>query len=270
MLNAKVHSSPKDVNSHHRYNMRPRMTDYFCNICETGSLSIVSNFEDLPRVTSDCKPWPAGGKLFVCENCGAVQKKADKVWLDEIRHIYDAYDIYQLSDGSEQIIFDLQGGAVPRSQALVDHFIRSTDIPTQGRLIDIGCGNGAAIHNFSKALPNWSFCGSELSDSALERLEKIPGFDSLYTVLPDKIPDQFDVVSMIHSLEHMPDPRQCMTNVAALLKETGTLLIEVPDIETSLFDILIADHYSNGVKTGGAILFKLTRSCGANLSHAGI
>lgn len=221
------------------------MTDNFCNICEERSLSRLLGFEELPRVTSDCKPWPAGGTLFACETCGAIQKRADQFWLDEVQRIYDAYDIYQLSSGSEQIIFNREGCATPRSQTLTDHFISSVELPSQGKLFDIGCGNGAALLNFSRRLPNWSFCGSELSDGALETLENIPGFDTLYTASLDVIPARFDVVSMIHSLEHMPAPYECLTNAVELLKDTGTLLIEVPNIESSLFDILIADHLSH-------------------------
>ena len=32
------------------------------------------------RITSDCRPWPAGGRLCACQGCGSVQKLVDDAW----------------------------------------------------------------------------------------------------------------------------------------------------------------------------------------------
>lgn len=74
---------------------------HVCQVCG-GQLQKVDAYSHLPRVTSDCKPWPSGGTLALCVECGAIQKIPDAVWLDEISRIYKDYQIYQLSGGSEQ------------------------------------------------------------------------------------------------------------------------------------------------------------------------
>ncbi|MFZ5790015.1 MAG: class I SAM-dependent methyltransferase [Pseudomonadota bacterium] len=217
---------------------------FLCQICGGHGLEPQGEFASLPRVTSDCKPWPAGGRLAACHDCGAIQKIPDDAWRDEIRRIYGAYAIYQLSEGAEQVVFTAADGiASPRSRVLVDFIARTIELPAMGRLIDIGCGNGAALASFSKLLPRWELYGNELSDKALPELRKIPNFVALYgTADLEQVPGRYDLVSMIHSLEHMPAPLSTLKAAARLLEDRGALFIEVPDIESSPFDLLVADH----------------------------
>lgn len=222
----------------------PVATGSACQICGSQGLELQSGFTALPRVTSDCKPWPAGGRLAVCRDCGAIQKIPDPHWQDEIRRIYGGYEIYHLSDGAEQVIFTTASGeASPRSHVLVDFVTKTIRPPVKGKLIDIGCGNGAALAGFSKILPQWELYGNELSDRGLADLRKIPNFAALYTANDvTAIPGRYDLVTMIHSLEHMPAPLSTLTAATRLLKDRGNVFIEVPDIETSPFDLLVADH----------------------------
>ncbi len=210
-----------------------------CGVCGADALLDLPAYSKLPRVTSDCKPWPAGGALAVCTRCGTIQKKPDAAWLDEIDRIYGAYEIYHLSDGGEQVIFSASGSSRSRSKALVDFVVARLGKSGPGSLIDIGCGNGSALANFSAALPGWTLDGTELSDRDLPVLRNIPGFRSLHTA---PVQGEYDVVAMIHSLEHMVSPLDSVSDAAALVEPDGLLFVEVPDAETSPFDILVADH----------------------------
>ena len=216
--------------------------EFMCKICANGRLEPIGSYAELPRVTSDCKPWPAGGVVSCCDACGAVQKLADEKWFEEIDRIYKAYQIYELSAGSEQVIFSEAGVAQPRSGALVDFIVRNAGAPSAGKLIDIGCGNGSALKNLSRAMPRWSLYGTELSDSAKTALQQLPNFVELYTMPAREIPERFDVLTMIHALEHMPDPLASLHDAAYLLNDDGRLLVQIPNILTSPFDLLIADH----------------------------
>jgi SAM-dependent methyltransferase len=215
---------------------------FACQVCSADRLEQVEIYADLPRVTSDCKPWPAGGKLAVCHACGAAQKIPDAVWFNEIDRIYGGYQIYKLSDGSEQVIFTGDGRVAPRSRFLIDFIQRTEPLPSKGRLIDIGCGNGGALRTFSEALPEWKLYGSELTDAPLADLKHLPNFVQLYIGKGPEIREQFDLVTMIHSLEHMPEPSKTLKKAAYLLTPSGKLFIEIPDVETSPFDLIVADH----------------------------
>jgi 2-polyprenyl-3-methyl-5-hydroxy-6-metoxy-1,4-benzoquinol methylase len=211
-------------------------------VCAKSALDFIPEYAKLPRATSDSRPWRAGGQLAVCTHCGAIQKIPDAKWIDEIGRIYNGYDIYHQSAGSEQLIFAGGGEAEPRSKRLVDYLVREAAVPSAGKLLDIGCGNGAALSNFSKALPGWALHGAELNDSTIASLRTIPGFVALHTGRLDDIDERFSLISLIHTLEHVLAPAERLKEAASLLETNGTLFVEVPNVETSPFDLLVADH----------------------------
>src|SRR5262249_5789081 len=147
-----------------------------------------------------------------------------------IGRIYKAYQIYELSAGSEQVIFTEAGVAKPRSSALVDFIVQNAGADSAGKLIDIGCGNGSALKNLSAAMPRWSLYGSELSDTASAALRKLPNFVELYTMPTREIPERFDILTMIHALEHMPDPLTSLHDATYLLNDGGSLFVEIPNV----------------------------------------
>ena len=218
------------------------MAEFQCRVCDADGLETLDAFAQIARVTSDCKPWPAGGKMAVCHRCGAIQKLPDAAWFADIESIYKGYQIYELSGGAEQVIFSGDGQGAPRSHRLVDFIKQTAALPPRGKLIDIGCGNGGALRTFSGALPDWKLFGSELTDAAAPSLRMLPNFVDLFTVEPADIKDRFDLVSMIHSLEHMPEPSKTLRDAAGLMTASGVLFVEVPDAETSPFDLIVADH----------------------------
>jgi len=213
-----------------------------CLVCDSDALITIDGYERLPRVTSDCRPWPAGGSLAVCEACGTIQKPPTKELQDEARAIYKSYALYQLSGGVEQSIFNLDGDAAPRSEWLADVVLKHCDLPRSGRLLDIGCGTGAALRSFGSRLPEWSLFGSELDPRALSELRGLSNFQRLFCDGLDNIQDRFDLVTMIHSLEHMTAPRTTLDEARNLLVAGGSLMVQVPNAAESLFDTLIADH----------------------------
>jgi SAM-dependent methyltransferase len=216
--------------------------NFKCQICSADALETFDAFRTLPRVTSDSKPWPAGGDLSVCHSCGAIQKLATKKWWAEAADIYRNYEMYHLSQGAEQLVFGDVGAIKPRSERLVEFAVAKSSLPDSGQLIDIGCGNGEALKNFSRVLPDWRLSGAELNDKVLKDLRRLPNFAELYTIPLEQIEERFNFVAMIHSLEHMPAPLKTLAHAIGLTVPGGTLFIEVPDVETSPFDLLVADH----------------------------
>src|SRR5580692_11501909 len=98
--------------------MAPR---YPCAICDSHALEDIPGYTALPRATSDSKPWPRGGTLAVCMQCGAIQHNPNLKWLNEIDQIYANYDIYHQSAGSEHLVFSGDGIAKSRSNRLVEY-----------------------------------------------------------------------------------------------------------------------------------------------------
>ena len=117
------------------------------------------------------------------------------------------------------------------------------DLPTAGRMLDVGYGQRSAmLRAFSQAMPGWSLVGTELGDKYRVVIETIPGVQQLYTCPPCEVPGQFDVVTMIHVLEHIPQPESCLQQLLAKLTPGGLLIVELPHHVANAFELLIADH----------------------------
>ena len=219
-----------------------------CHSCGASDLETAPAYARFRRVTSDCKPWPAGGSLARCRVCGLVQTLVGSGWRAEAEEIYRRYTIYHQSGGSEQSVFDgCTGAGSPRSERII-HALRqsvSVSLPGQGRLLDVGCGNGAFLAAWSRLSPGWSLCGSEVDDKHRRRIEAIPGVERLYTCPLEEVPGEFDLISMVHVLEHIPAPARFLERVGGKLRPGGLLLVEVPDCEQNAFMLLVADHCSH-------------------------
>jgi trans-aconitate methyltransferase len=230
---------------------------FSCKICGSNELEEFHEFGGLCRVTSDCKPFAAGGRLAMCGACGAVQKPADTNWLAEIEEIYGSYAAYYQSSGVEQAVFDpAKGEPNTRSAAILQKLANVHSLCDQGNLLDVGCGNGVMLTAFSKRFPKWALHGQDLSEIALNHLSKIPGFRKLFTVPPEEIDAQFDMVTMIHSLEHFPDPIAGLKGIKPLVGKGGCLLVQVPNAEVNPFDYLVADHASHFTRADFVRLLK--------------
>jgi SAM-dependent methyltransferase len=214
-----------------------------CRICSSNDLSRVVGGETLPRVTSDARPRPAGATLVVCANCGATQKLPTDAFKREITEIYDTYQIYYQADGAEQPIFDIATGqGAPRSERLMAALTKMISVPQTGRMLDFGCGTGVALRSFVKLRPEWELNGADLGTASLPLLTQIKGFNRLYTCGAKDIPERFDIITMIHSLEHVLEPVETLNDLGGRLSPTGHLFVQVPDCRRNPYDLVISDH----------------------------
>jgi len=98
----------------------------------------------------------------------------------------------------------------------------------RGRLLDFGCGSGKFLRRM-QAL-GWDVTGMDFSDAAV-RAVRTSGVPALAGSLPhpDLPPRSFDVITMRHALEHVPDPRSVLRGAWDLLDSGGLLLVQVPN-----------------------------------------
>jgi 2-polyprenyl-3-methyl-5-hydroxy-6-metoxy-1,4-benzoquinol methylase len=217
-----------------------------CHVCGSTAIRTLSEYARFHRVTSDCKPWKPGGKLGVCSDCGVAQAVLDPKWHDEAKQIYEAYTIYHQSKGVEQSVFDQASGqATSRSTRLLRRLLQEIELPVNGRLMDIGCGNGALLRAFSGSVAGWTLAGLEVNDHYRSTVESIDRVERLYTGSPEEVPGQFDAISLMHALEHIPSPREFLSQLWGKLKVGGFILIQVPDCAANPFMFLVADHSSH-------------------------
>ncbi|MDD3312118.1 class I SAM-dependent methyltransferase [Pseudodesulfovibrio sp.] len=216
-----------------------------CHNCGHNGLEIYQQFEKLGLVTSDCRPCRGTLRLARCPECGLLQKLVDQDFSDTCTLIYDQYDAYHQAGGQEQQTYSDDGQGCARSRKLLEGVLDHFPLPDTGRLLDVGCGNGVLLRSFGTLRPSWRLHGLDLNDHAREQVLSIPGVEAFHACDLDAVPAAFDALSMLHCLEHVPDPvaflRKCMDRLAA----GGLLLVQVPDFTANPFDLVIADHCSH-------------------------
>jgi 2-polyprenyl-3-methyl-5-hydroxy-6-metoxy-1,4-benzoquinol methylase len=106
--------------------------------------------------------------------------------------------------------------------------------PNKGRILDIGAGTGDFLLVAKEN--GWKTVGAEPSEKA-KAIAKKKGI-SFVEATTELVDHSFDVISMWHVLEHVPNLENQIAELKRLLKPNGTLIIAVPNFKS--FD---AKHY---------------------------
>lgn len=214
-----------------------------CHLCGEPGLEEFSAFPALARVTSDCQPFRPGGRLASCPACGALQKVADPAFAADCAEVYAGYRLYHQGAGQEQRIFDQRSGASrPRSSLVLDHLAAFLGRVEAGRLLDIGCGEGFFLAAFGCSFPGWRLGGLDMGDRYRGTVLGLPGVEAYYDGNPSQANGPYDLITLNHTLEHIPGPAAYLKAIRGLLRPGGLLLVNVPDWTANPFDLAIADH----------------------------
>lgn len=108
-------------------------------------------------------------------------------------------------------------------------------LPKPGRMLDVGCGSGDYIGYFRER--GWEAYGVENAGPAAEHASAVRGLavhrgDIFSAGFPD---GHFDLVAYFQVLEHVADPREQIRESFRILKPGGTLLVQVPNVESAQF-----------------------------------
>lgn len=219
------------------------MSEGRCHVCGEEALEVIREFSSLMQVTSDCRPWRRGGTLAVCAACGSVQKRVDAAWKTQAEEIYRGYALYPQGGGAEQGTFDSAGAKpTPRSRRLLERLTHDVAVPEHGRLLDIGCGNGGLLRAFHELRPWWELEGTEFDERDGAAIQALPGVRGFHTCPPWDVPGRFDLIALMHVLEHIAEPIPFLRRLANKLAPGGRLMVESPNVTENPFDLLIADH----------------------------
>ena len=160
-------------------------------------------------------------EVVVCSRCGLG--RTDPAPADLLRHYPTGYY------GSGGIRFNpLVEAAIRTSRgARVAAVTRARAAP--GAILDIGCGRGLMLYDLARR--GWRTVGVEMSEAASRHAREVLGLDVRVGDLAGcKFPGaSFDVVTLFHVLEHLPDPDNALSEARRVITPDGRLLVEVPN-----------------------------------------
>lgn len=185
-------------------------------------------------------------KYFECANCACFQ-------IDEIPDNMDKYypdDYYSFNQGVQeplklsyfkQLQYDHLSGykqsvlgamASFKYNPKIYHWFKNMGVENKSvKILDIGCGNGKLI----KQLHQVGFTNLTGVDPYVE---KDITYNQNLKILKRtifEINDQFDIIMMHHSLEHMDRQIDVINRIDQLLRPKGKLLIRIPIMSKTLF-----------------------------------
>jgi SAM-dependent methyltransferase len=98
-----------------------------------------------------------------------------------------------------------------------------------GRVLDVGCGTGGYLRTWQSL--GWVVEGVEPAPAAAARATAtLRAPVHVGTIDEVALPEEsFDLVTMCHSLEHVPSPRRALARIWRTLRPAGRLLVMVPN-----------------------------------------
>lgn len=153
--------------------------------------------------------------------------------LEHLPSYYESEDYISHTDGKrtlfEKMYHLVKSKAIKNKVNLINQWQ-----PEKGTLLDIGAGTGDFLLEAKKQ--NWITTGIEPNEKAKQiAIQKGVSFGTNLEELPNEI---FDVISMWHVLEHVPNLEEQIATLKRLLKPNGTIIIAVPNFKS--YD---ANHY---------------------------
>lgn len=198
-----------------------------CNLCSALEFELVKS--EL-RVRDDKGSY----KVFKCQTCGHIQllpkptEEEDKEFYD--KNLQDKNRQKEIKYEKLKInnMFDTN-----RHVRLIQELCKDKNC----RILDIGSGYGFFVNElYNSGYRNVT--GIEISQErrniALKHSSvKIIDFDMN---MPDREIGTFDVVTLFHVLEHMPDPILFLKNIKRLFYTDGIFICEVPNVREMLLE----------------------------------
>lgn len=114
---------------------------------------------------------------------------------------------------------------VSRTNLVLD-LIRSMSTPSPV-ILDVGAGTGANLLEFGKL---GKAVGADISERAVEFCRR-RGIKDIYCASAESLPfsgGNFDIITCLDVLEHVPDPVKILLELKRVLKDSGRMIIMVP------------------------------------------
>jgi 2-polyprenyl-3-methyl-5-hydroxy-6-metoxy-1,4-benzoquinol methylase len=168
-------------------------------------------------------------EVLKCEVCGLI-------FLESASHINEGF---------------YENSGMHAGEVSLDHWIRETAWDDDRRfsylqrsmenksVLDVGCGNGGFL---TRARSVASRCDGVEPETHLHEYFRQKQF-RVYSAI-DEVNDRYDIITLFHVLEHMPDPRKSLIALGEKLHPHGELIIEVPNVNDALLSLYQSSDFT--------------------------
>lgn len=175
-------------------------------------------------------------EILECVSCGLV-------FLSSFDHIRDGF--YENSEMHGQEMPDVQTWL--RETAWDDErrfqYLKSA-LPNRS-LLDFGCGAGGFILKAQELTATAHGVDPEVRLSNHFRSHGLTVFQYLSEIPKDIRSVGYNIITMFHVLEHIPDPKSILIKLSKMLTDDGQIMVEVPNADDALLSLYNNEHFSH-------------------------
>lgn len=226
-----------------------------CRVCHGKDITLL----DLPInsfITSDCNKWQGSKPQFYMCDCKYVGKALNDSYKDYLEHTYKNYEPYWQTrkpgapnaSVSEQRSLDITSGKfLSRSDLLVNYLINKSNLfkmnYTPCTILEYGCGSAPFMDALENSeIPNYVV---DLADFNNINYKAKSRFRKFYNITNQRLDQTYDLITLVHVLEHVVNPVILLNNLSESLTDNGKILVQIPNSSINPFDFIIADHLSH-------------------------
>lgn len=198
-----------------------------CQICDNSEFKTAFELKDYFLSQENFS-------IIQCKNCGFLitNPQPDK---DKIGEYYKSEEYVSHSNSRKGLINSIYHFV--RNFTLKKKFQMVKSLKSKGSILDIGCATGEFLNVFK--LDKWTTLGIEPDKDAKKFAVENYNLNIENENHLEKIDENsFDIITMWHVLEHVPNLNKRLETLQRILKDEGNLIIAVPNYKS--FD---ADYY---------------------------
>lgn len=168
-------------------------------------------------------------KIDQCSGCG-FKFTNPRPKKEKLKNYYDSPDYISHTNQANNAINTLYRFARYFTLKQKTQFIKTANAGKIGNLLDIGCGTGDFLKSTIAA--GWRGFGVEPEQKAREQIATL-GKNSIYASLADVNEKSFDVITLWHVMEHLPNLKKDIAIMYEKLKPGGKLIVAVPNADAA-------------------------------------
>ena len=196
-----------------------------CNLCGFDDAKFILRARS--RITNEGKKY---FKLAKCKRCGLVylNPRPEK---EEIKKYYPPW-YHSRAQAKVTDITKTELWGIPWREAMRNKAEPILRYKKKGKILDIGCGDGSLLKFLKES--GWQTYGVELQDSSSLYARDALGLNVFSGRFDeaDYPQNSFDVITLFHVLEHLPNPSGTLKKARLLLHKDGFLFIAVPNLDS--------------------------------------
>ena len=175
-------------------------------------------------------------KVFECASCGLV-------FLSSFAHIkegfYESSEMYgEEMPGIETWLKETAWDDERRFQYL------KTALPNL-KLLDFGCGAGGFFLKARELAATAHGVEPEIRLSSHYQSHGLTVFQNFSDIPNDIRGGGYDIITMFHVLEHIPDPKAILGELSEMLTDDGQIIVEVPNADDALLTLYNNSPFSH-------------------------